>query len=112
MASRVSKYVRESWNLLLKDATQKGIHLISNRFISLEREAEYQKYGEMHIRPRAMLFCAVVGLAHVIITVIRWFGSSRLAHTDMQTIRMIRVICTFISLILLPCMHISPYRNM
>ena len=107
MASRVSKYVRDSWNLLLKDATQKGIHLVSNRFISPEREAEYQKYGELHIRPRAMLFCAVAGLAHATYTVIRWF---RLAHTDLQTIRTIRVICTFIPLILLPCMHFFPTK--
>ena len=93
-----------------KDATQKGIHLVSNRFISPEREAEYQKYGELHIRPRAMLFCAVAGLAHATYTVIRWFGSSRLAHTDLQTIRTIRVICTFIPLILLPCMHFFPTK--
>ena len=110
MASRVSRYVRDSWNLLLKDATQKGIHLVSNRFISPEREAEYQKYGELHIRPRAMLFCAVAGLAHATYTVIRWFGSSGLAHTDLQTIRTIRVICTFIPLILLPCMHFFPTK--
>ena len=61
VGGRISHHVKTSWKALNDDAARKGIRLLSNRFISSEREAEYEKFGVTALRPRATLFVALVG---------------------------------------------------
>lgn len=108
MAGRVSTYIRNTWQGITKDATKKGLHVLSNRFISDERERAYQEYGVVVQRPRTMFFCFVAGIGISIYVAVRWFDYYIFLEYSMKNLFLTRLILTWSSLLFLPCIHYLP----
>jgi hypothetical protein len=108
MAGRVSTYIQNTWQGITKDATKKGLHVLSNRFISDERERAYQEYGVVVQRPRTMFFCFVAGIGISIYVSVRWFDYYIFLEYSMKNLFLTRLILTWSSLLFLPCIHYLP----
>ena len=104
---RISQHVKTRWRSLNDDAARKGIRLLSNRFISSEREEEYEKFGVTALRPRATLFCGIGGVGITIFSASRWLSGGR-NDASKETMMLVRFLVSILSLLLLPCTYIYP----
>ena len=107
VGGRISHHVKTSWKALNDDAARKGIRLLSNRFISSEREAEYEKFGVTALRPRATLFCGIGGIGITIFSASRWLSVEEMSSSK-ETMLLVRFLVSILSLLLLPCTYIYP----
>ena len=108
---RISQHVKTRWRSLNDDAARKGIRLLSNRFISSEREEEYEKFGVTALRPRATLFCGIGGVGITIFSASRWLSGGGM-DASKETMMLVRFLVSILSLLLLqrplvPEHHIS-----
>ena len=107
LSGRISEHFKKELKSLHDDAARKGIRLLSNRFISADREAEYEKFGITALRPRATLFCSIGGVGIAMYSITRWLSGESM-DASKNTLMLVRVAVSTLSLLLLPCTYLYP----